>query len=147
MGATGTFNLNTGNVTDYDVVIEQVKKVNKDLLIEKIAYDQWNATSFAVSLTNEGFTMLPFAQSIASMNRPTKELQRLIMMGKVVIDDNPITAWCFENAVAMEDANANVKIIKESNQQKIDGCIAMINALGGHIIDETWDNVILSTTA
>lgn len=139
--------LTQGNVTDYDVVIEQVKKVNKDLLIEKIAYDQWNATSFAVSLTNEGFTMLPFAQSIASMNRPTKELQRLIMMGKVVIDDNPITAWCFENAVAMEDANANVKIIKESNQQKIDGCIAMINALGGHIIDETWDNVILSTTA
>lgn len=87
--------------------------------------------------------MIPFSQSMPSMNRPTKELQRLIMSGKVKIDKNPITTFCFQNAVVYQDANSNIKIIKESNQQKIDGIIAMLNALGGMITEMQWDNELI----
>ena len=86
--------------------------------------------------------MCPYSQSIGSMNRPTKELQRLILSGKVIIDKNPITLFCFENSVPKMDWNDNVKIVKNTPMQKIDGVIAMIMALGGYLQEVHYDNEI-----
>ena len=42
-------------------------------------------------------------------------------MGKVVIDNNEITRWCFSNITLKYDHNDNVKPVKQEAQQKIDG--------------------------
>ena len=44
----------------------------------------------------------------------------MIKCGKVVIDDNEITRWCFSNVSLKLDYNENVKPIKTEKQQKID---------------------------
>lgn len=134
-----------GNVTDYDYIFNQIMRINKECEgVIRISYDTWNSTSLAIKLTEEGFNMQPYSQSIGSMNLPTKQLERLIMQGSnIIIDKNPITAWCFGNAVAKSDWNDNQKIIKESYDNKIDGVVSMIMGYGGYLQDSNYGNITL----
>ena len=132
----------SGNVTDYDEVTKKLQQINEICPITKIFYDKWNATQWASDATSKGLFLEPYSQSIGSLNRPSKELQRLILNGQVIIDDNPVTRFCFENCVAKYDINENIKIVKEQHQQKIDIVISQIMALGGYLNEEKWDNTI-----
>lgn len=66
----------------------------------------------------------------------------MIKCGKVVIDDNEITRWCFSNVSLKLDYNENVKPIKTEKQQKIDGVVAMIQALGAYLGEPQYNNTI-----
>ena len=80
-----------GNVIDYDDIISDLKEIARIHNINLISYDSWNANQFAIDGTKEGFYMLPYSQSTQSINRPAKELSRLIMSDGVVIEFNPVT--------------------------------------------------------
>lgn len=130
----GLLTITPGNVTDYDVVLADLKRICDKVCIQKVGYDPWNATQFVINATNEGLPMYPVSQSITTMTKPTKTLERLIKLGKIVIDNNEITRWCFENAAPKYDWNENIKIIKGGGKdQKIDGVISMIVALSCYL--------------
>ena len=133
-----------GNVCDYDAALNELMKLNEQVQIVQISYDSWNATQFAISATENGLPLVPFSQSISSLNRPTKELARLILSGKVIIYENPIDRFCFENVVIKRDYNDNERPTKETYNNKIDGVMAMIMALGGYLTSEHWDNSVTS---
>ena len=118
--------------------------MNDEITINSIAYDQWNATQWAISATEAGLNLQPYSMSIGSLNRPTKELARLIMMGKVVIYNNPIDRFCFQNVVIKRDYNDNERPTKETRENKIDGVLAMVMALGNYLTTEHFDTDILS---
>lgn len=139
----GLLNITDGNVTDYDYVLSTIMKINNEVFIEKVAYDAWNATSFAIDATSEGLPLEPYSQAIGNFNKPTKELERLIKSNRVVIDDNEITRYCFSNVVLKFDHNDNCKPTKLENQQKIDGVISMIQALGSMIQQPSYQNEII----
>lgn len=138
----GFLTITDGNVTDYDYILSDILKANKYLYIEKIAYDQYNATQWAINATVEGLPLEPFSQALWHFNRPTKEFERLIKSGKVVIDNNPITRWCFANVVLKFDHNENCKPVKTLAMQKIDGTIAMLEALGAYLETPQYNNII-----
>lgn len=138
----GYLTITSGNVVDYDYLLNDLLKVNDKVYIEKIAYDQYNATQWAINATTAGLPLEPYSQALWNFNRPTKELERLIKCGKVVIDDNPITRFCFQNVVLKYDHNDNVKPTKIENQNKIDGVIAMIQALGAYLTTPQYNNEI-----
>lgn len=139
----GYLTLTPGNVTDYDYVTKDILKIGDRLLIDKIAYDRYNSTQFAIDCTSEGLPLEPFSQALWSFNMPTKEFERQIKMGNVIIDNNPITRWCFANVALKEDHNENVKPVKgESMNQKIDGVIAMLQALGIYLLQPQYNNEI-----
>jgi len=140
----GNLIVTPGNVCDYDAALNELMKLNEEIQIVQLTYDSWNATQFAISATENGLPLVPFSQSIASLNRPTKELARLIMSGKVVIYDNPIDRFCFQNVVIKRDYNDNERPTKESYNNKIDGVMAMIMALGGYLTTQHWDNSVTS---
>lgn len=141
----GFLTVTTGNVTDYDYVMNDIQKLQDNSEgIVRISYDSWNATDFTIRLTESGFNMKPYSQSIGSMNRPTKAIERLIMEGKnIVIDKNPITLFCFENSVPKPDYNDNIKIIKESYENKIDGVISIIMNYGGFQEENHYDGSLI----
>lgn len=141
----GFLTVTQGNVTDYDYVMTDIQKLQDNSEgIVRISYDSWNATDFTIRLTESGFNMKPYSQSIGSMNRPTKAIERLIMEGKnIVIDKNPITLFCFENSVPKPDYNDNIKIIKESYENKIDGVIAIIMNYGGFQEENHYDGALI----
>ena len=128
-----------GNVCDYDYVLNEVHKINKNVTIYKVGYDTWNSTQFAISATEAGFNLQPYSMSIGSLNRPTKELARLILSGKVTIYDNPIDRFCFDNVVIKRDFNDNERPTKESHNNKIDGVLSMLMALGTYLGENRFD--------
>jgi len=138
----GYLTITDGNVCDYDYILKDILNANKEVFIYKIGYDSYNATQWAIDATTEGLPLEPFSQALWSFNRPTKELERLIKSGKVVIDNNEITRWCFSNVTLKSDHNENVKPVKGSDMQKIDGVIAMIEALGIYLNTPIYNNII-----
>lgn len=129
----GFLNVTPGNVTDYDYIAEAIRKINEEIPIVQISYDSWNATQFCIQMTNLGFNMIPYSQAIGSISRPTKELQRLILSGKIELYKNDVDIFCFENVRIKRDVNGNERISKESWDMKVDGCVAMTMALGGFL--------------
>lgn len=142
--AQGHLIICNGNVTDYDEVLKKIVQINNDITITQIGYDQWNATQWAISATDQGLNLQPYSMSIGSLNRPTKELARLILSEKVVIHPNPIDNFCFQNVVIKRDFNDNERPTKENRDNKIDGVLAMIMALGSYLTSEHFDNSVLS---
>ena len=138
----GYLTITDGNVTDYDYVLRDIMKINEKVFIDKVAYDSYNATQWAISATTEGLPLEPFSQALWHFNRCTKEFERLIKQGKVKLDNNEITRWCFSNVSLKYDHNDNVKPVKGSDQLKIDGTIAILEALGVFLETPQYNNII-----
>ena len=136
----GYLTITKGRTTNYDYIINDIKKWNEVIPIQIVGYDAYNAKQWSNDMTNEGFNMKAFSQSLANFNFPTKELERLIKNGDVVIEDNDLTKFCFKNVVIIEDHAENFKPTKETNQNKIDGVIAMIEALGVYLSEPIYNN-------
>lgn len=125
----GFLTITSGNCTDYDFILKDLMNITQKVCTQKVGYDAWNATQFCISATQEGLPMYPVSQSMTNLTKPTKTLERLIKLGNIVIENNPITRFCFENAKIKSDWNENIKVIKSSNESKIDGVVSMIVAL------------------
>lgn len=129
-----------GNVTSYDDILQDILANNDLYLIQSIAYDSWNAVQWAIAATGEGLPLMPFSQALGNFNRPTKEFERLVRSGQMVIEESPITSWCFQNVALKADYHDNIKPVKGGNSnQKIDIVIAMLQALGRYIETPCYD--------
>ena len=140
----GLLNVTPGNVTDYDYITNDIMKASETVLIQHIGYDKWNATQWAIKAGGLGLPLEEYPQTLGNFNRPTKELERLILSGNTVIDNNEITRWCFRNVVLKSDHNGNVKPDKNIKAKKIDGVIAMIQALGMYLTSPHYSNEIIT---
>lgn len=141
---TKQLTVTSGNVVDYDYILTDIMKVYNKLNVRKLGLDRWNASQFQIAATEEGLPIEPVSQAIANLNRPTKELERLIRSGKVVIDKNEINLFCFRNAKPKYDWNENCKITKENYESKIDGVVAMIMALCTYLDTPRFSGSILA---
>ena len=140
----GLITITAGNVTDYDYITNDIVAASNILNIQKIGYDKWNATQWAIHATEIGLPLEEYPQTMGNFNRPTKELERLILSGDTVIDNNEITRWCFRNVELKSDYNGNVKPNKGIKSKKIDGVIAIIQALGMYLTVPHYSNEILT---
>lgn len=139
----GLLTITEGNVTDYTYITRMMLKRNSYIPIRKVAYDSWNSTQWAIEATEQGLPLEPYSQSIGNFNRPTRELERLIRSQKVVFQTNEITRWMFRNVLLKHDHNDNVKPTKGgTGNQKIDGVIAILEALGIYLLEPRYSGEI-----
>ena len=134
----GLITITPGNVTDYDYILNDLMKIRDIVYIQKIAYDAWNATQFVINAEERGLPMEPFSQTLGNFNRPTKELERLLLSGKAVIDNNLINRHCFRNVIMARDKSGNTKPSKQYEEKKIDGVIAKLEALGVYLVSPRY---------
>lgn len=131
--------VNPGNVTDYRYILDDMKGSMDKFCFNGVYYDAWQSTLFIIMATEEGLPCTPYSQSIGNFTKPVRTFELLLKRGDIVIDDNPITRWCFQNVVLKEDVNQNVKPTKENKENKIDAVIAILEALGGWLSDGNGD--------
>ena len=128
----GSLILTSGNVTDYDFVANKIREINEIIPITDVFYDKWNSTQFAITMTELGFNMVEFSQSIGNYNAPTKEFQRLMLTNELEIDKSSNFLWQMTCVSLKVDANGNTKPQKTAwTTQKIDNIISCTTALGG----------------
>jgi phage terminase large subunit-like protein len=138
----GQLTITPGNVTDYDYITNDLMKYSQIVNIQVIGYDSYNSTQWAIDATAKGLPLEVYSQSIGNFNRPTKEIERLILSDKAVIDNNEINRFCFKNVVLKSDQNGNTKPVKYIDNNKIDGVISMIQALGMYLQVPHYSNTI-----
>ena len=130
-----------GRTIDYDYVLKDLMEICNNLQVVKASYDPWNASEFTKIAENEGgLPMVKFGQGLGNFNIPTKEFERLLLNGQVIIDKNIVTKFCFGNAMIKEDIHDNYKPVKDDGDKnkKIDVCISMLEALGGYLQDKDY---------
>lgn len=133
------FRIISGNVCDYDEILKDQLTLASNHNIQSIAYDQWNSTQYTINAEREGLPMNPYSQALGNFNRSTKQLERLILSDKCIIDDDPCVKWCFNNVVLVRDHNDNCKPSKTTRENKIDPIISMCTALGVYLDDRGMD--------
>lgn len=126
----GALTITPGNVTDYDYITNDIMNIGNKANIVSVAYDSWNAISWAAQMEEQGMPLEPFSQALGNFNRPTREMERLLLSRKVKIDNNVITRHCFRNVALARDRNGNIKPSKKYAEKRVDGTIAMLQALG-----------------
>lgn len=141
----GLLHVTPGNVTDYDYITNELMALGNALSIAEIGYDKWNAVQWAIDATEKGLPLKEYSQAIGNFNKPTRELERLILSGRVILDDNEITRFCFRNVQLKYDHNGNCKPNKGLEKKKIDGVIAAIQALGVYLETPHYANEIYTT--
>jgi len=126
----GHLQVTDGEVTDYDAIEDSIRGDVSNSLMQEFPFDPHQATQLVGHMLAEGIPMVEYRQLIITMSEPMKTLEALVLAGKLTHDDNPVMNWMISNVVCHRDSKDNIYPRKERDENKIDGPIAAIMALG-----------------
>jgi phage terminase large subunit-like protein len=125
-----------GNATDYGFIEARLESLASLLEIQTVAFDQWQAQYLAQRMISKGMNMIEFPHQVRTMSDPMKEVEALVLDGRMFHNGCPILTHCIASTVCKADAKENVYPTKErpnDNKCKIDGTIALIMAMGTYL--------------
>lgn len=126
-----------GKVLDEAWYLQQLFKEMAPYNIRRIAFDPWGMWDLKTRFGKYEGVLMEYRQDIRYMSVPTKRLESMILKGEINLGDNPVIRWMFRNVVVYIDPNANVKLDKAKSRNKIDGVVALVDAIGGWLNAET----------
>ena len=129
-----------GNATDYGFIEERLEQLARVLDVQEIAFDQWQAQYLAQRMIAKGMNMVEFPHQVRTMSDPMKEVEALVLDGRLFHNGCPILTHCIASTVCKGDAKENVYPTKErpnDNNCKIDGTVALIMAMGRYLASNT----------
>ena len=141
----GYIDATEGDVVDYAYIRQLVNDAQDRLGVRfdlhEVAIDRWNSTQLQTELMADGFTVVPFGQGFASMTAPTKEVERLLLAGKLRHGGNPVLRWMASNVSVRQDPAGNLKPDKEKSTERIDGIVAMVMGVGRAMVNDDGRSV------
>ena len=131
----GEMILTPGNQTDQAFIEEEIKDLCKKYDVRSIGFDDWQADYLMTRLMDCGLPVINYNQTVKNMSTPMKELEAAVLDGKLWHDGNGCMTWMMGNVTAKLDAKDNIYPRKEKEQDKIDGPVALIMAMGRWLAD------------
>lgn len=121
-----------GAEIDYRDILEEAKEANRLCPVLCTPLDPHGATNLSHQLDDEGLTPVTIVQNYTNMSDPMKELEAAITGGRFHHDGNPIMTWCISNVIGknLPGNDDVVRPVKQGNDNKIDGAVALIMAVG-----------------
>lgn len=120
--------LTDGDVIDYRRIVEYVLWINQFVRILGIGYDPWKSQEVInmLAASGAGNVIKGIRQTYGTFTAPVESFEHGAKTGHIFINDNPINAYCFGNAVLDSDRLENCKPVKRKQTQKIDGVITTL---------------------
>lgn len=136
-----------GAEIDYREILAEAVEANKAAPVLQSPIDPHGATNLSHHLDDEGLTPITTVQNYTNMSDPMKELEAAIMSGRFHHDGNPIMTWCVGNLIAKTlPGNDDVmRPIKQGVENKIDGAVALVMAIGRVMLREAEDQIDLES--
>lgn len=121
-----------GAEVDYREILAEAVESNKASPVDSCPIDPHGATGLSHQLDDEGLTPIVITQNYTNMSGPMKELESAIASGRFHHDGNPIMTWCVSNVIGkyLPGNDDVVRPIKQGDDNKIDGAIALIMGIG-----------------
>ncbi|MCN6406721.1 terminase large subunit, partial [Escherichia coli] len=139
----GVLTVTAGAEVDYRYILEEAKAANKISPVSESPIDPFGATGLSHDLADEDLNPITIIQNYTNMSDPMKELEAAIESGRFHHDGNPIMTWCIGNVVGKTIPGNDdvVKPVKEQAENKIDGAVALIMAVGRAMLYEKEDTL------
>lgn len=116
-----------GDIIDYQQIVNDILARAKYLQIMGIGYDPYKSAEFVNLLTysvgGASEYIKPVKQTYGTFTSPIESFELALYRNKLTFSPNPITPFCFGNAVLDEDRNMNKKPVKKTHNAKIDSTI------------------------
>lgn len=130
----GRIKTTQGDIIDIDSMVADIMKISQQYLCEGLAFDPAKAYHGVIQgLIKQGFPqdkLDEYKQNIMEMSAPSKEFEKLAMSAGVDHMNDPVLRWMLGNVQLYQDINENIKPDKKRSKDKIDGVVAIINAIG-----------------
>ena len=113
------------------MIVDDVLDNSKTLNILQIGYDPFKSGDFVNLMSASGAkgAMNAVKQTYGAFTSSVESWEYGIRTNAILINNNPINYFCFDNAVLDEDRLENKKPIKRSKALKIDGVITDLMSL------------------
>jgi phage terminase large subunit-like protein len=136
----GYVQVTDGDITDFDVVAEDLRTLCRQFDVQEIAFDPALSMYFAGKLIEEGLPLVEIAQRSLFFTPPLIQVENLVLEKKLAHDGNPVMTWMVSNLVVkVSKFNELMSPTKERPENKIDGAIAMLMALGRALATNVTD--------
>ena len=124
----GYLKLCKGSVINYQLLAGDILAWDRHLQLLGLGYDPYKSMEFVNLMQAAGAKNIlqPVKQTYGTFTSPVETFEIAAKTGQVTFEANPITAWCFGNAMMDEDKLENRKPIKRTANGKIDGAITTL---------------------
>ena len=144
---SGYVQVTDGDITDFDVLAEDMRGYCKQFDMQEIAFDPALSMYFAGKLIEEGLPLVEIAQRAMFFTPPLIQVENLVLEKKLKFDGNPVMTWMVSNLVVkVSKFNELRSPTKERPENKIDGPMAMLMALGRAMAAEQKETSFWETT-
>ena len=128
---SGYVQVTDGDITDFDVLAEDMRSDCRLFDMQEIAFDPALSMYFAGKLIEEGLPLVEITQRSLFFTPPLIQVENLVLEKKLKFDGNPVMTWMVSNLVVkVSKFNELRSPTKERPENKIDGPMAMLMALG-----------------
>lgn len=133
----GYVEVTDGDLTDFDRIADDLRRYCREWDVQEIAFDPALSMYFAGQLIEEGLPLVEIAQRSVFFTPALIQVENMVREGNLVHDGNPVMAWMVSNLVVkVSKFNELMSPTKERPENKIDGPIAMLMALGRALANE-----------
>ncbi|MEG0780514.1 MAG: terminase TerL endonuclease subunit [Oscillospiraceae bacterium] len=128
--------LTPGAVTDNSYVYNWICAGERehDWRVDEVDYDGHNATDLSIQMNedrNRDDFCVEVAQTCAGQNLAVKTFRELLLQGRIVLEESPLTLWCLQNAIEIQNNYGDIKLSKrhKDDTERIDPVAAGMDAL------------------
>lgn len=125
-----------GETTDYRIIQEDIEEMMGRFDVREVVFDPWHSRQIAVELAEAGADVIEFRFSPSNVNEPMRHMEALIAEGKLAHDGDKMYSWMLGNVVNGSRTSDLHRPAKERAENKIDGPVATMLALGRWLLDE-----------
>jgi phage terminase large subunit-like protein len=123
-----------GGTINFNEMFEIFAEAHAKYNIKGISYDTFNSTYLINRIKSElAIECNIFQQNTQTFNFPLKFMEKLIYDKTIEMSENPALRWNFMNAVLYTDGNGNIKIMKNTSRDSVDGAVALGMAIGSYL--------------
>ena len=141
--ADGFLNVAPGRTVDYAFVADWMHGLCSNYDVRRINFDRWNYRHLRPWLEKSGFRddqlegddaiFREFGQGFASMSPALRDMEAMLLEGRLAHGAHPVLEMCARNAVVQSDPAGNRKLVKNKSRGRIDGMIALTMALAAAV--------------
>ena len=139
---SGHVQVTDGDITDFDIVAEDLRSYCRQFDVQEIAFDPALSMYFAGKLIEEGLPLVEITQRAMFFTPALIQVENMVLEKKLKFDGNPVMTWMVSNLVVkVSKFNELRSPTKERPENKIDGPMAMLMALGRALANTPKDNI------
>lgn len=125
-----------GRAIEYEFIARHLRGVFNECDVVALAFDRYNMRFLRPWLEAAGFSaqelerFVEFGQGFVSMSPALRELEARLLTKSLRHGNHPVLAMCAHNATTVSDPAGNRKFVKHKQTGRIDGMVALAEAIG-----------------